>query len=377
MAPEPVISRKRRLAALLLTLGVVTGMGALAFELLAFFVLDIKLPGYGQERFFQYSHLTGFSHTPNADGTWYRYDDGSRFHVRTNSFGFPDSDRSLEKKRPRIALIGDSATQAWEAAESDRPHVVLEELLDGRYEVLNMGVRAFGTDQTYLMFREVGVHFAPDIVVYTFSLNDPHDNQQNERKPYFVFDESDPSVLRLRGYPVAMPEPRPAGWLALAKHSFFLRRTYRLASQWFGEPTPLSDHFELRPYKTSYDEVDSERMNLTLALIGELNQLTRSRGIRLLIVEAIYRHTYDERARAGIRAAYGDRFDFDKVSRTLAAYAEDHGIPFLSLPRRWRAQGVSIEKIMHPEDNLHVNGFGNRLYARSLYEELDALGWLR
>jgi hypothetical protein len=207
-------------------------------------------------------------------------------------------------------------------------------------------------------------------------LNDPSDNQRKEGKPYFVFDESDPAALRLRGYPPAMPKPGPAGWLALAKHSFFFRRTYRLGSQWFGDATPLSDHFELRPYKTSYDAVDSERMNLTLALVGELDQFARSRGIRFLVVEAIYRQAYDDEARAGILATYGDQFDFDKVTRTLAAYAEERGIPFLSLPERGRAQGVPIEDIMHPEDNLHLNGVGNRLFARWLYEELNTLGWL-
>jgi lysophospholipase L1-like esterase len=347
-------------------------------DLVAFFLLGLKPPGYGVEDFFQYSFLTGFAHTPSVRGTWYRYEDGTRFEVRTNGFGFPDDERSLEKTRPRIALIGDSTTQFWEADPDDRPQARLAALLGGRFEVLNFGVRSFGTDQTLLTFEHVGSQFSPDIVVYTFCVNDVHDNQ-NEGKPHFVLDDTADGGVRLLGYPAAMrpgSHSRYDDWLRVAKHSFLFRRTYELARLWFRPPTPLADHFELRPYKAAYDDADTKGFDLTLALIDAMNEAVRRRGMRFLLVEGIFRDAYDERARAQMRAIYGDVFDFDKVSRLLATNAEAHGIPFLSLPRAWRAEAIPIARIMHPEDNLHLNGEGARLYARSLRDELDALGWL-
>jgi lysophospholipase L1-like esterase len=345
-------------------------------ELFTFFVLDMRLPTYGQARFFQYSPLTGFAHAPNVEGTWYRYEDGTRFHVRTNGFGYPDFERSLTKRQPRIALIGDSTTEHWEAAEEDRPQVVLGELLGGRFEVLNQGARAFGTDQTYLLFKEVGVHFAPDIVVYTFCINDFWDNAQTDRKPSFVLDGSEPRQLRLRGYPYSMPPPAPKSWREPLKQSFVARRLYILAQRWLSQPTPLSEHLELRPYLVDYEAVDVARRDLTLAILDELSRFVRSHGMRFLIVETVYRFAYDDAGRAEVRRLYGDVFDFDKVSGLLADFAEAREIPFISLQKRWRPRGLAVGEIMHPEDNLHLNGRGARLFARELAEELESLGWL-
>jgi lysophospholipase L1-like esterase len=369
-----VAAPSSRIATNLLLVAASLVVSVIAIEAVAFLVLGMRNPGYGQERFYQYSPLTGFVHPPNVEGLWYRYEDGTRFLVRTNAFGYPDLDRTVEKHRPRIALIGDSTTQHWEAEEKDRPQIVLEELLGGRFEILNQGVRAFGTDQTYLLFREVGVRFAPDIVVYTFCVNDFNDNARSDQKPRFVLDGS--QHVALKGYPFPMPRPVAKSWRDRAKASFIARRLHLFLTGWLGAPTPLSEHFELRPYLAQYEPLDVERRDLTLAVIDELRRFVVDHGMRFMIVEGIYRYAYDDAAREEIRRRYGDQFDFDKVSETLEQFSEARSIPFLSLPRLWRAQGVSIADIMHESDNLHLNGVGARLYARALRDELEKLGWL-
>ena len=122
-------------------------------DVTAFFILDIKVPGYDPERFIQKSPILGWMTRPNVKGYWHRYEDGTKFHVETNSYGFSDSERDLQKTRPRIALIGDSTTQNWEAEKTDRGQFVIEKLLDNSFEVLNFGVRGFGTDQTFILFE--------------------------------------------------------------------------------------------------------------------------------------------------------------------------------------------------------------------------------
>jgi len=175
----------------------------ISIDFVAFFIWDIKPPGYKRDRFFEFSPLFGWTHQPNSEGYWYRYRDGTKYYVSINRHGFADSERDVAKKRPRIALIGDSTTEFWEADIKDRGQYVIEELLNREFEVLNFGVRGYGTDQTYLLFRNKGVHFSPDIVVYTFCINDIWDNANPSSKPYFDLDPSQPGGIVLKGYSIS------------------------------------------------------------------------------------------------------------------------------------------------------------------------------
>ena len=149
----------RKLTSKMLLMLSSTVITILCIEFFVYWVLDIKHPAYKSERFFHPSLLTGKSHKPNAKGYWYRYNDGTKYRVSINSFGFADSERKLKKTRPRIALVGNSTTEFWETEEQFRGQYVIEDLLDQQFEVLNFGVRGFGTDQSYILFKEVGGPF--------------------------------------------------------------------------------------------------------------------------------------------------------------------------------------------------------------------------
>jgi lysophospholipase L1-like esterase len=360
-----------------------TVVALLAIELFLFYVLDIKCPGYRPDRFIQYSLLTGGIHKPHARGYWYRYNDGTKFFVSINSYGFSDSERDLEKTRPRIALIGDSTTEFWEAAPKDRGQYVIEEMLDGRYEVLNFGVRGYATDQVLILFDKVVSCFSPDIVVYTFCVNDISHNGLTQGKPYFVTDPADPDRLLLRNFPVRFEETRDEDNRTLRalddffkSKSFLYRRSRGLLMGLIGYHHPLETHVELRPYKRDYDDEDTRRMDITLRLIGELQRSAEDRGMRFLLVEGIYRPTLDMGMRQRIVEEYGDLFDFEKVTEALKTYAVQHGIEFLSLPEIARDRGIGAAEVMHPEDNLHLDKRGIRLFAVSVTDRLRALGWL-
>jgi len=203
--------QRPRIAALLL--GIVSSvLLLLVFDLGAYFILDLKVPGSKPERFFVFSPVLGSFHRPNSEGYWYRYNDGTKYYGSINHYGFADSERVIKKTRPRIALIGDSTTEFWETDVRNRGQYQLEKFLDYKFEVLNLGVRGYGTDQTYLLFETVGVHFAPDIVIYTFCINDINDNVTTRSKPYFTLAPSEPSGLALTGYPSGSNRTESAAW---------------------------------------------------------------------------------------------------------------------------------------------------------------------
>lgn len=351
----------------------------LVIDLVAYNAFDSRKLGTDAMQFFQFSRLLGWEHQPNAEGTWYAYKDGTRTHVKINSYGFADSDRSTEKTRPRIALIGDSTTEFWEVAESYRGHYVLEEMLDGDFEVLNFGLRGAGTDQEYIRLVKQVIDFAPDIVVYLFCINDIANNVSKGDKPYFVFDPDSPNGIRVQGYPLRSEPIEKDSWLRIfLEKSFTLRQVkYFVAGikTHLRTQVPLDEHFELRPFKRIYDAEDEHRISLLKKLISAMHQFTRERDIEFLLVEGVYKPALDTPLRQQVLDAYGDQFDFEKISKLLSNYSEEAGIEFLSLQSLVRSGGTDIDQILHVEDTMHLNRKGVELYASVIAKRIRKLGW--
>jgi lysophospholipase L1-like esterase len=356
----------------------------LVIDLAVFYLLDIKRPGYRPERFFEPDPLTGHRYRPNSEGWWYRYDDGTKFYVRINGHGFADSPRQIAKSRPRIALLGDSTTAFWETEEANRGQYVLEDLLDKRFEVLNFGVRGFGTDQTCLHFERAGLRFSPDIVIYTFCINDIRDNLSREAKPYFVPDAGRPGGLVLKGQPVRTGEASEGkkNLLLRRMHGHVMDRSFilRRSAAWgrrllHGGKVPLADHIELRPYRKQYGEEDALGLEITTRLIARLDRTARSEGMKFLLVEGLYRPAVEKSLQDEIVQAYGAVFDFDRVTDALARFCRRSDIAFLSLPAAARSGNAPVSALMHPEDFIHLNGEGIRFFSRAVAGKLKSLGW--
>ncbi len=359
-----------------------TGLATLVLivivDAFTFIVLDMKPPGHEPERFFHFSPLLGWFHKPSSEGYWYRYSNGTKFHVRTNEYGFADSPREVEKTRPRIALVGDSTTQFWEAEEADRGQVVIEELLDGSHEVLNFGVRGYGTDQSYLLFQHLGVHFNADIVVYTFCINDIANNATRASKPYFV-ENPDTGELVKAGYPVGRMMSQFENSFAWTDYSLTLRLLERVIRRYRSErhPPNLNQHFELRAFRSEYNEEDERRMRVTTKLISRLAAAVEEKGNKFIVVEGIYQPVIDEEMKKRLVARYGPVFDFDTVTRRLRDHLEQEGIEFLSLPEIIKEKGIDTGDLMPAWESMHLAAPGIRLYSETLIDRLHSLGWLK
>lgn len=354
-------------------------------DAVAYFALGVRGSRHGSEDFVQFSPLLGHFHRPLAQGRYYPRRGRDGHDVRTNSRGFCDEERDIEKTRPRVVLIGDSTTEAWEVDPHERPHSVLEETLEGRFEVLNLGVRAYGTDQSLLLLKHLGMAFRPDIVVYTFCINDIRDNAKRTGKPYFEIDEADTARLVTRGYPVsyAGTEGRRAAnpvW----KYSL-VYRTFGLAVSKLGKLSPgggtglpLEEHFELTPYKIAYDEREVARWRITRRLVAEMRAVSSSGGAEFLVVENLHLPEIDSDAASRLTAPYGgeDGFDFDKVTRLFEGFANDTGVAFVSLAREARRDDRAAADLMPPGDTIHLSAEGIRLWASAVASQLESRRWL-
>ncbi|MHC5209282.1 MAG: SGNH/GDSL hydrolase family protein [Planctomycetota bacterium] len=147
--------------------------------------------------------------------------------VRHNARGFRDREHG-PKSGPRLACYGDSFTWGYDAAQDERFTEHLQRALHD-WEVLNLGVSGYGTDQALLLMQDTIEEVRPDVVLLVFTHTDVEDNAHNVRydgyhKPYF---EAGQDGLVLKGVPVPRAERDVLGSSSLLRSSYLLRAVLR------------------------------------------------------------------------------------------------------------------------------------------------------
>lgn len=114
---------------------------------------------------FQHHPVFGYHFVPDLRAR-VQHESGG-YLVRTNRAGFR-SERQFERERSagrfRILVFGDSFTAGDGVSNRARYTDVLETLVPD-VEVYNFGLPGSGTDQQYLIWREIGRHFEHDLVI--------------------------------------------------------------------------------------------------------------------------------------------------------------------------------------------------------------------
>lgn len=113
---------------------------------------------------YQYHPIIGYHFTPNLK-TRLEHENGG-YLVRVNSTGFRSEHEFTKEKEDkfRILLFGDSFTAADGVSNKHRYSDVLESLLPG-VEVYNFALPGTGTDQHYLIYKEIAKSFEHDLIV--------------------------------------------------------------------------------------------------------------------------------------------------------------------------------------------------------------------
>jgi hypothetical protein len=140
--------------------------------------------------------------------------------VKTNNQSLrEDTDTSFDI-RPgvrRVLILGDSQTAGVMVENGETYANILEELYKGRnknpsYEVLNLGVDAYSPVQEWLLFREFGVHYHPDVIIVGFYTgNDLLDMLEIAPALRPHFEQTAQGDLVLTDYPVKLAAPDKAG----------------------------------------------------------------------------------------------------------------------------------------------------------------------
>jgi lysophospholipase L1-like esterase len=166
----------------------------LASLFLAVIFAEIVLRGLGyskiydiyskQSMFWEYDPLLGWRHQKNADGVFrgpkpFPIEFDTR--IKTNSLGLRGEEISpLPQDGYRILFLGDSQVAAFEVEQEDTfVHLLQKKLineLNRPVQVINAGVRGYGTDQSYLYYTSDGRNLKPHLVVFMHTANDLMNN---------------------------------------------------------------------------------------------------------------------------------------------------------------------------------------------------------
>jgi hypothetical protein len=203
-------------------------MGASILLTLLAFEVGLRCAGYRAvyetyskpSLFWVHDPVLGWAHEPGAQADYVGprpWPVEFREHVEINALGLrgPDLPEPPPAGARRVLVLGDSMVAGfevpWHATFTAILQDRLSQSLDRPVQVINAGVRGYGTDQSLLYYRDRGRRLRPDVVVFLYSAHDPKDNTtlHEMRRPFgkAAYALREDGSLELLGSPV---RPYPA-----------------------------------------------------------------------------------------------------------------------------------------------------------------------
>jgi lysophospholipase L1-like esterase len=319
------------------------------------------------EIFWRHDPLLGWSMEPNTSGEYV----GPRpfpvefhTHVRINSMGLRGGEpNGLPANGLRVLVLGDSLVAGFEVEENETFEALLEKRLTEEMgvpiQVVNAGVRGYGTDQTLLFYRERGRALHPDVVVFNTAANDPEDNTtlHRARRPFgkAAFSLGANGSLSLVGSPVPEypfcsgvrldadfapvridgPRERTICWIqtTLADHSALftfatlrVQQNYALVYKLFRLGTPSEQATIISDPAGATNLTPAGK--LTTALIMQIVALARQDGARFVLsTDEVDLRMLDRKALATSDIEQFDRKQIEYDSEFLRFKADSHFNP--------------------------------------------------
>jgi hypothetical protein len=254
--------------------------------------------------------------------------------------------------RERLVVLGDSIAFGSRVPDEETFCAVLESRARG-FDVVNLAVEGYGTDQEVLRLEKEGLAYRPDVVVLAFALandvfnnasgcNDPRGGMP---KPWFTLEGGTlvPHDDHLRLSPLR----RVAQWLQDDSHVY---------NRLFAAPPLTAPPAGDRPPQVRLDRPSARRV--TLSLLRRADAVARGAGARFLVL------------------LQPDEASFNGLMPFAARLREallDAGIPFVDLAEHCRSARLAFDAISLDQQG-HLTRLGHRMAALEIEAALDRLG---
>lgn len=339
-----------------------------------------------------------------AEGWWKR--EGLTY-VKINSQGFHDREHTIAKppNTIRIAVLGDSFTEAFQVAQEKSFASVMERKLqecphaaNSQIEVLSFGVSGFSTARELILLQKHVWQYSPDVVVLQFTTgNDIRDNSRTlnaypkEALPYFVFQNGkltlDDSLLAARNKTLTFRLQRSFvgrrfNWIQNHLRLLGLVYTVREAYQSSKVPErmkPLTHQGERGLDSEVYAEPASpewdDAWRVTEALLVEMRDEVRAKGAKFLVVTGSM--GIQDHPDLNVRQAFMNRLGVHNLlypDQRIKALGEHEGIEVLNLAPAMAEYASRNQVFLHgvgeTKGRGHWNEAGHQLVGELIAQAL-------
>ncbi len=346
---------KNRFVRLLIQGGIFFVVLELAIALIAEFGgVNIITPTYQMNEYGNFlpirSHVYGHTHAPNST---YRINKACfSTTYEFNSLGFRDDEFSVQSKKKRVVVLGDSFMEGF--------GVEREELLSDRlenlsgFEHLNFGVSDKGPTQEFVLYDSIASKFEHDAIIWSvFPLNDFVDDDPNLKtaetiKPCWEGKYPD---YQLKFFPKDAPDLPEKSWFK----RFFKSYTYtynglfyikqRLTANSGVEKGKISDYF-------NYTDDQLDRIKYSME---RMRESAGNRPISMICIPSAYE----------LEKALSK--DQKNVESELSKYANELNIEFFGLFDYFQKK-EDIYAFYHSCDS-HWNAGGHEQIAKLLFNQ--------
>lgn len=245
----------------------------------------------------KFNSQTGWSYKPSI--SYYGIAKNVNYHFNEEAIRFEKPKREVDFSKPRIIFIGGSVAFGDHINFEDTYANQINEMLDNRFEVINLGVQGFGTDQSLEILRNYIDWLKPSYVVYTFIPDHIDRNINYDRRQHlkcYYFSGTKPVFSIRQGELVQIENPQKYILEDRFKTLLFLRSNYRL----FREKKWDRSGFALE---------------ITQKLIQEIDNLSKNYGAKALYI--YYDTAYGESEQNWNKFIMDKIFEKGKMERVL------------------------------------------------------------
>lgn len=359
--------------------------------------LVLRAVGFNWLQWYWPDPQLGWALRPGLSG-WFSGE--GRSFVQVNSAGQRDREHTVDKPENvyRIAVLGDAYSEAMQVALEDSYWAQLPKRLEScafrpgkRIEVLNFGVRDYGTAQAYLVLERAAVRYRPDLVLLQFSNgNDVRDNHYAldgiRGRPYFRRHtdgrlELDDSFASEQQY-VSRASYQRELLTKVVDHSRVLQLARRVGIQ-LRDRVQVQDteneaardsHALSHPRDARWEEA----WRVTEALIARIGEVASRNGASAAVVAVPFPFAVhpDVAERERLQAKYGVAH-LTYPDRRVVSFARQNGMHGIMLEPEMQAVAAATRSYLYGFENLglgwgHWNELGHRTAADIIARALCA-----
>jgi hypothetical protein len=361
------------------------------------------LPVRSSESYIKLTREVGHLPAPFSNS---RFSEPGEFDTKLhfNAMGFRDQNIDFPNSNgKKILAVGDSFVTAWEV-EVDQRWTEQMHRFRSDWNILNVGMRNWGTDQTYLNLVHYPIRKQPDIVLLMFFVgNDVSDNYRPGilkspwDAPHFlpktsrVSSFSELQKVPWSGYKDPFDEPEKFSfprninsWLRL--HSV-VYRAIDLTRQFIQERAGNRFRKSSKPdnsdqprltwgvFNTADDPPEwRTAWEITEILLREMKSVCEKRNTQFMIVISPYAPLIEPNEQAKRKGLLDQsKYDLEKPAKRLIQFGKDNQIPVLDLApglMEYRQSNSSERLLFFPIDG-HFTPLGNCVVASLIVNWID------